>query len=194
MPNPGGTIYAIGAVGTTLVKVGRTKTSVEHRRQQLQTGQPFALEVLATVAVETHLARIEKQVHAFLEAERRRGEWFDVAMDRTHLEALVVRAVQYITEQEEIKRLRQQAQEVAKRRVSGLRVVHVPQLGERLVSLGREMKKARIGKGWNQKRLQDVIGVSQKHISAIELDKVDPRWSMVKRLAGALDISLDMLA
>jgi transcriptional regulator with XRE-family HTH domain len=63
-----------------------------------------------------------------------------------------------------------------------------------MVSLGREIKKARIDKGWNQKTLQDVTGVSQKHISAIELDKVDPRWSMVKRLAGALDISLDMLA
>ena len=63
-----------------------------------------------------------------------------------------------------------------------------------MVSLGREIKKARIDKGWNQKTLQDVTSVSQKHISAIELDKVDPRWSMVKRLAGALEISLDMLA
>jgi len=33
MPKPGGTIHAIGAVGTTLVKIGRTKKEVEHRRQ-----------------------------------------------------------------------------------------------------------------------------------------------------------------
>ena len=63
-----------------------------------------------------------------------------------------------------------------------------------MVSFGREIKKARIDKGWNQKELQDVTGVSQKHISAIELDKVDPRWSMVKRLARALNLSLDTLA
>jgi transcriptional regulator with XRE-family HTH domain len=63
-----------------------------------------------------------------------------------------------------------------------------------MVSLGREIKKARIDKGWNQKALQDATGISQKHISAIELDKVDPRWSMVKRLACALDLDLDKLA
>lgn len=73
MPKLGGVIYALGAVGTSLVKIGSTRTAVEKRRKQLQTGQPFALEVLATVAVETHLARIEKQVHAFLEAERLAG-------------------------------------------------------------------------------------------------------------------------
>ncbi|HSX79901.1 MAG TPA: helix-turn-helix transcriptional regulator [Candidatus Saccharimonadia bacterium] len=63
-----------------------------------------------------------------------------------------------------------------------------------MISLGREIKKARIDKGWNQKALQDATGISQKHISAIELDKVDPRWSMVKRLACALDLDVAALA
>lgn len=62
------------------------------------------------------------------------------------------------------------------------------------MSLGKEIKKARIEKGWKQKDLQDVVGLSQKHLSAIELDKVDPKLSVVKRLAVALDISVAQLA
>lgn len=63
-----------------------------------------------------------------------------------------------------------------------------------MVSLGREIKKARIDKGLNQKDLQAITGISQKHISAIETDSVDPRWSMMKRLACALDLDLVALA
>jgi hypothetical protein len=43
MPSPGGTIYAIGAVGTSWVKIGRTTGPVMKRLQTLQTGQPFPL-------------------------------------------------------------------------------------------------------------------------------------------------------
>ena len=63
-----------------------------------------------------------------------------------------------------------------------------------MVSLGKEIKKARIDKGLNQKALQALTGISQKHISAIECDDVDPRWSMMKRLATALDLDLAQLA
>lgn len=63
-----------------------------------------------------------------------------------------------------------------------------------MVSLGKEIKKARIDKGLNQKALQKLTGISQKHISAIECDDVDPRWSMMKRLASALDLDLSTLA
>ena len=62
-----------------------------------------------------------------------------------------------------------------------------------MISLGREIKKARIDKGWNQKALQDATGISQKHISAIELDKVDPRWSLLQRIALALDLPMDRI-
>jgi hypothetical protein len=78
MPSPGGTIYAIGAVGTSFVKIGSTRTTVVERLKILQTGQPFPLQVVASVPVESNVRRIEKQVQAFLDAERLRGEWFDV--------------------------------------------------------------------------------------------------------------------
>jgi len=60
-------------------------------------------------------------------------------------------------------------------------------------TLGREIRKARIDKGWKQKELVEASGLSQKYLSEIEADKVDPRWSIVKRIARALDVSLDAL-
>jgi transcriptional regulator with XRE-family HTH domain len=63
-----------------------------------------------------------------------------------------------------------------------------------MMSLGREIKKARIDKGWQQRDLQQATGLSQKYLSEIELDKVDPRFSIVKRIARALDVSIDRLA
>jgi transcriptional regulator with XRE-family HTH domain len=62
-----------------------------------------------------------------------------------------------------------------------------------MMSLGREIKKARIDKGWQQKDLQEATGLSQKYLSEIELDKVDPRFGIVKRIARALGVSLDQL-
>jgi DNA-binding XRE family transcriptional regulator len=64
----------------------------------------------------------------------------------------------------------------------------------RAMSLGKEIKKARIDKGWQQKDLQEATGLSQKYLSQVELDKVDPRFSVVKRIARALGVSLDTLA
>jgi transcriptional regulator with XRE-family HTH domain len=63
-----------------------------------------------------------------------------------------------------------------------------------MVSLGKEIKKARIDKGLNQSTIQAQTGISQKHLSQIENDKVDPRWSMMKRLAALLDLDLAALA
>jgi transcriptional regulator with XRE-family HTH domain len=83
-------------MGTSWVKIGSTRAGVAQRLKILQTGQPFPLQVLATVPVETDVQRIEHQVHAFLAEEQQRGEWFEVAMDAARLEALVVRAVQYV--------------------------------------------------------------------------------------------------
>jgi len=185
MPNAGGIIYAIGAVGTSWVKIGRTAGPVLQRLQTLQSGQPFPLQVLASIPVETDARRIEKQVDAFLEAERRRGEWFDVAMDSTHLEALVVRAVQYIAEQEEIKRLRQQAQEVAKRRVLGV----LPQL-HGCTSIGERLKRLRPSRGMTLRQLAGLAHVPQSTLSSVETGA----RAGGKRLARALGISLDVIA
>jgi len=90
MASPGGIIYAIGAVGTSYVKIGSTRTAVEKRLKALQIGQPFPLQTLAAVAVESDLSRIEHQVHKFLAEERRRGEWFDAPIDAVFLEKLDV--------------------------------------------------------------------------------------------------------
>jgi transcriptional regulator with XRE-family HTH domain len=61
------------------------------------------------------------------------------------------------------------------------------------MSLGRAIKKARADKGWQQQDLQKATTISQTYLSKIELDKVDPRFSIVKRIAKALGVSLDDL-
>ena len=63
-----------------------------------------------------------------------------------------------------------------------------------MMSLGSEIRKARIDKRWRQKDLQEALGISQKSLSEIEHDKVDPRWSIVKRIAEALGVSIAQLA
>jgi transcriptional regulator with XRE-family HTH domain len=62
------------------------------------------------------------------------------------------------------------------------------------MSLGKEIKKARIDKGWKQQDLQAATGLSQKYLSAVELDKAQPSFDVVKRIARALGVSLDTLA
>jgi transcriptional regulator with XRE-family HTH domain len=62
-----------------------------------------------------------------------------------------------------------------------------------MMSLGREIKKARADKDWKQQDLQVATGLSQTYLSKIELDKVDPRFSIVQRIAAALGVSLDQL-
>jgi len=61
------------------------------------------------------------------------------------------------------------------------------------MSLGREIRKARIDKGWQQQDLQAATKLSQTYLSQIELDKVDPRISIVKRIAKALGVGIDRL-
>ena len=61
-------------------------------------------------------------------------------------------------------------------------------------SLGRQITLARVRKGWKQKTLADEAGLSQKYVSQIEHGHVDPRWSIVQRLASALGVSLDLLS
>ena|ERR1700675_2210707 len=62
------------------------------------------------------------------------------------------------------------------------------------MSLGKEIKKARIDKGWKQQDLQAATGLSQKYLSAVELDKAQPSFDVVKRIARVLGVSLDTLA
>lgn len=63
-----------------------------------------------------------------------------------------------------------------------------------MATLGQNVQIARIGKGWNQQALKREVGLSQKYLSQIEHDKVDPRLSIIVRLARVLNVSLDTLA
>lgn len=62
-----------------------------------------------------------------------------------------------------------------------------------MTSLGKEIRKARIDSGMNQKELAQRSALSQKYMSQIERDDADPRISVVKRIATALGVSLDLL-
>ena len=62
-----------------------------------------------------------------------------------------------------------------------------------MMSLGIEVKKGRIDRRWQQEDLAQAAGISRKYLSQIENDRVDPRFSIVKRLAQALGVSLDTL-
>jgi transcriptional regulator with XRE-family HTH domain len=63
-----------------------------------------------------------------------------------------------------------------------------------MMSLGIEVKKGRIERRWQQEDLAQVAGISRKYLSQIENDRVDPRFSVVKRLARALGVSMNQLA
>ena len=62
-----------------------------------------------------------------------------------------------------------------------------------MTTLGREIKKARAALGWRQTKLQEATGISQKYLSRIENDHVDPSWSFVLKIARALNMDLRAL-
>jgi transcriptional regulator with XRE-family HTH domain len=62
------------------------------------------------------------------------------------------------------------------------------------MTLGREIKRARAGLGWQQQQLARETGISQKYLSRVENDKADPSWSIVHRIAHALRMDLNTLA
>jgi DNA-binding XRE family transcriptional regulator len=59
--------------------------------------------------------------------------------------------------------------------------------------LGQAIIRARQGKGWSQADLVAATGLSQKYVSEIENGHVDPRFSIVQRIAKVLGVSLDQL-
>lgn len=61
------------------------------------------------------------------------------------------------------------------------------------MSLGREIKKARADRGWQQQDLQKVTKISQAYLSKIECGRVDPSFRIVQTIAKALQVSLDQL-
>ena len=59
--------------------------------------------------------------------------------------------------------------------------------------LGIQIRLFRIAKGFSGEKLAELSDLSTKGLSNIELSKSDPRFSTVKRIVEALDISLDDL-
>ena len=55
------------------------------------------------------------------------------------------------------------------------------------MTLGRHIKMARTEKGWQQQQLAKEAHISQKYLSRVENDHADPSWSMVLKIAMALD-------
>jgi transcriptional regulator with XRE-family HTH domain len=176
MSSPGGTIYAIGAVGTSYVKIGSTRTAVERRLRALQTGQPFPLQILATVPVGQDLHRIEKQVHTFLEQDKRRGEWFECPMDMATLEALIVRAVAYLAAQEPL------ADEADDHGDSGA------------WNIAARVEQCRRERGWTRAELARRSRLNPTHLWKV-LDGQRPRVEAetVRRLARAFGVTTDYL-
>lgn len=115
----GGLLYAIQAEGTSLVKIGYTTGSVEKRVKTLQTGQPFRLRVLDTVAVESEVHKQETLLHQFLKEQRRAGEWFEIDLSNHSLRDLLARAIAWGAEQEA---QRQDAREA--RRIQSMHGAH----------------------------------------------------------------------
>jgi transcriptional regulator with XRE-family HTH domain len=64
---------------------------------------------------------------------------------------------------------------------------------EIMTTLGKEIKKARIDKGLKQKDLMKLTGLTQKHLSLIENDDVDPGVSVLRKIVLALGVSADQL-
>ena len=60
-------------------------------------------------------------------------------------------------------------------------------------TFGQNIVKIRVDKRMKQKDLQEISGLSQRYLSAVEHDKVDPRLSIAQRIAAALGVSLCML-
>lgn len=61
------------------------------------------------------------------------------------------------------------------------------------MSLGKEIRKARIDHDLPQHELAKAVGLSNKHLSQIECGHVDPSFSVVQRIARVLAVSLDQL-
>lgn len=97
-----GFLYAIGIPGGTSVKIGKTTKSVAQRLATLQISHPDRLHVLAHVRVADGLSKLERAIHTLLAAERQQGEWFAVTIDQGALDALLVRAVQWLQDERDI--------------------------------------------------------------------------------------------
>jgi transcriptional regulator with XRE-family HTH domain len=57
----------------------------------------------------------------------------------------------------------------------------------------RELKQARVSRGWSQRELGSRLGLPQMHISGIESGKIVPRYDTLLELVRTLDRDLLMV-
>lgn len=62
-----------------------------------------------------------------------------------------------------------------------------------MTTVGREIRKARIDKGINQKALAEQLNVKQQYLSRIEHDMVDLRVSLLQKIAHMLAVPVTRL-
>lgn len=58
------------------------------------------------------------------------------------------------------------------------------------MNVGSAIKACREARGVSQRRLADTVGCTSAYVSLIEREMRDPRVSMLKAIADALDVSL----
>ncbi|WP_276570161.1 helix-turn-helix domain-containing protein [Thiocystis violacea] len=61
------------------------------------------------------------------------------------------------------------------------------------MSLGKNIRRMRQDKGWNQLQLCERTGIKVGHISKLEQDEGDPKLSTLHKLMDALECSADSL-
>jgi DNA-binding XRE family transcriptional regulator len=166
MASSGGFIYAIGAEGSPHVKIGKTSGEVVKRVARLQTGYPARLSILAQARIEDDLDRLEKALHQMLESKHIYGEWFAIEVDQGQLEALILRAVQWLAE------------------------AH----GQKSMHIGERIQRLREERGWTQQELAAKTQIKQPVISRLESQTQQSVSSeALKRLARTLGVTADYL-
>jgi DNA-binding XRE family transcriptional regulator len=132
----------------------------------LQTGHPDPLHVIAQVAVATHVRAVEKHIHAMLQAVCLHGEWFDITLDVTQLESLVVQALDSLP----------------------------PPPTPMTETLGSRIRALRKRYGMPAAVLADRVRISRQQLYFIEGNKtLDPGALTVLRIAEELGVSTDYL-
>jgi len=194
MASQAGYIYAIGAVGTSYVKIGSAR-NVEKRRKQLQTGQHLRLQTVASVSVERDLYAIERQVQTFLAEHLQGGEWFDTPMDVHRLTTLIANAVQWL-EAERVRKVRETEERRRKafEAAQSRKAVLSEEPLEHQTQLGIRIRRRRRDLDMTQAQLAELTGIPQFHISAIETGRIsDIKTDTLWRLAKALQVTTDSL-
>lgn len=61
------------------------------------------------------------------------------------------------------------------------------------MSIGKNLKRLRVNKGWTQGDLSEKTGIKVAHISKLENDEGDPKLSTIQKLINALECKADEL-